>query len=265
MQNKDRRIKTINNNKRMGTLYSRNIGVLLSKGKFIFPIDNDDMFFDNDVFKIIYERAKINDYDIVGFKAIRAHSYKAKIIEMNDDKYHLHKNNLLVNQPKLRLFSILNKECHIWGKCIKTNIYKKAVNSLGIKRYSFNICIAEDDTMVFILFNFANSFKFVSKYGIFHLISKNTASFSLSKEHIYFCRMYFLNILYDFTKNNYKEKKYVVKYALNLKKNKLFLKFLNNKNRKFFKLLLKKIINCSFIIINSFYSSILILHYFIKI
>ena len=166
---------------------------------------------------------------------------------MYDDKFHMHKSNLLLNLRKLRLFSITNMECHIWGKCIKNKIYKKAVNVLGIKRYSFNICIAEDDTMVFILFNIANSFKFISKYGIFHLISKNSTSLSLSKSQIYFCRLYFINILYVFTQNNYKDKKYVVKKILKLGKNKLFPNFLNFKNRKYLKLLLKKIINCSFI------------------
>ena len=31
------------------TVYSRSIGVLQAKGKYIFPLDNDDMLFDDDV------------------------------------------------------------------------------------------------------------------------------------------------------------------------------------------------------------------------
>ena len=64
--------KLINNQKNMGSLYSRSIGVL-------FPLDNDDMFFDDDVFNFIYEEANNFNYDIVGFKAIQANSYKARI------------------------------------------------------------------------------------------------------------------------------------------------------------------------------------------
>ena len=43
IQKYDKRIKIINNKKNMGTLYSRSIGVLQSKGNYIFPLDNDDM------------------------------------------------------------------------------------------------------------------------------------------------------------------------------------------------------------------------------
>jgi glycosyltransferase involved in cell wall biosynthesis len=43
-QKTDKRIKIINNKKNMGTLYSRSIGALQAKGKYIIPLDNDDMF-----------------------------------------------------------------------------------------------------------------------------------------------------------------------------------------------------------------------------
>ena len=49
----DSRIIIINNNKNMGTLYSRCIGVLKAKGIYLFSLDNDDMFFDYDVFDYI--------------------------------------------------------------------------------------------------------------------------------------------------------------------------------------------------------------------
>lgn len=55
LRKKDSRIKIISNNKNMGTLYSRNIGVLASKGKYILALDNDDMFFDFDVFTKMYK------------------------------------------------------------------------------------------------------------------------------------------------------------------------------------------------------------------
>ena len=118
---KDSRIKIINNRKNMGTLYSRCIGVLFSKGKYIFPLDNDDMFLEN-IFWSIYKEAYNNDYDIVGFKALRGNSYYSQIKEMYDDPLHMHRNGLIVYQPELSHFSLLNKECHIWGKSIKAKI-----------------------------------------------------------------------------------------------------------------------------------------------
>jgi glycosyltransferase involved in cell wall biosynthesis len=158
----------------MGTLYSRCIGVLQSKGKYIFPLDNDDMFFEDDVFNIIYEEAYNFNYDIVGFKAIVANNYKAEISQMKNDRF-MHNINLTVYKPELSLFGISNKgrfvvsEVRIWCKCIKNTIYKKAVNSIGRKRYSFFMSWQEDTSMVFVLFNIAESYRYITKYGIFKL------------------------------------------------------------------------------------------------
>ena len=55
MQKEDPRIKIIYNNKTMGTLYSRNIGVLEAKGKYITCIDNDDLYINKYLFDILYE------------------------------------------------------------------------------------------------------------------------------------------------------------------------------------------------------------------
>ena len=37
----------------MGALYSRSIAALISKGEYIFGLDNDDMYFYKDVFDYI--------------------------------------------------------------------------------------------------------------------------------------------------------------------------------------------------------------------
>lgn len=102
--------------------------------------------------------------------------------------------------------------------------------------------------MIFILFQFANSFKFISKYGIYHIIHSESASFTLSKEHYKFCNIYFLEIIFDFSKNNYEDKKYVILIALSLRENILEPKLLSIKNREYLKKVLKKIINSKYII-----------------
>ena len=55
---KDKSIIIVDNKSNKGTLYSRSIGVLLSRGKYIFNLDNDDLYFDFDVFDFIYKRAR---------------------------------------------------------------------------------------------------------------------------------------------------------------------------------------------------------------
>ena len=64
-QKRDKRVKIINNKKNMGTLYSRCIGTLIAKGEYIFPLDNDDMVFGEDIFDYTIKKAKENNYDII--------------------------------------------------------------------------------------------------------------------------------------------------------------------------------------------------------
>jgi hypothetical protein len=90
----------------MGTLYSRCIGVLISNGAYIFPLDNDDLFMDDDVFDVIVKESEKGNYDIVGFKAIRGPNYKPSISDMEDDIYHDNPDNLILNQPELGIHSI---------------------------------------------------------------------------------------------------------------------------------------------------------------
>jgi len=70
IQKEDQRIKIISNKKNMGILYSRSIGALSAKGKYIFVLDNDDMFLDKDVFQTITKIAEKGIFDIVEFKGI---------------------------------------------------------------------------------------------------------------------------------------------------------------------------------------------------
>ena len=50
----DPRIKIIYNKKTMATLYSRNIGILHSKGKYIMILDINDLFLNADLFDDSY-------------------------------------------------------------------------------------------------------------------------------------------------------------------------------------------------------------------
>lgn len=251
IQKADKRIKLINNKKNMGTLYSRSIGVLKAKGKYIFPLDNDDMLFDDDVLNSIYEIAYNSNYDIVGFNTIQSYNYKLRINEMKNG-CHMHNNNFTIYQPKLSLFGISNKgifeiiEVHIWSKCIKNSIYKKAVNALGRKRYSFFMSWAEDTAMVFVLFNVAESFRYITKYGIFKFNRFNSAEYSMSDSHKLFGEIFFLDIIFDFTRNDFESKKFAVYQAINIK-NSTFFNSLNEINKNYLKTTLIKLVSCPYI------------------
>ena len=159
----DKRLKLIENKKNMGTLYSRCIGALLSKGKYIFCLDNDDLFFDEDVFEHAYNKSIKNNLDILSFRALYINNYFDGISKMKDFHFFNIKNNLFLSQPDLGIWTLtLNGKYRmhnnmIWSKAIKTDIYKKVVNMLGINRYSKYVCWAEDTSINFIIFNHLTS------------------------------------------------------------------------------------------------------------
>ena len=167
--------------------------------------------------------------------------------------FNFHPNNLILHQPELGLFPISKNNKYymndflIWGKSIKTDIYKKAINSLGEKRYSVYNCWTEDISIIFIIFNLADSFIFINKYGIFHLESKITTTYTLKKEHKIFAEIYLLDIIFEFSKNNKEAKKFAVFKAYNLW-NRLKHRTFNKINSLFFTSVLKKILFCKYII-----------------
>ena len=64
---------------------------------------------------------------------------------MKDSEYSDYKNNLVLYQPELERHPRIrnNKygvyDCFLWAKCIKSDVYKKALNKIGEKNYSFRI------------------------------------------------------------------------------------------------------------------------------
>ena len=218
-QEKDKRIKIINNKKNMGTLYSRCIATLISEGEYIFPLDNDDMIFGEDIFDYSYKIANEDNYDIVGFKAVLMKNYSENIRKMKDVENYSNQNNFIIKQPELStwIISIKGKfkphDVTLWGKIIKSKIYIKAIKLLGKKRYSTYMSWAEDTCMTFIIFNIAESFIFIHKYGILHLISSLTASSLQPINNKFFGELFLLDIIFDYSKNN-EDKIYSVYAAL---------------------------------------------------
>ena len=186
----DKRIKVINNKKNMGILYSRSIGALNAKGKYILCLDNDDIFFDDNLFGQIFNISEIQNYDIVEFKCFDVEKYYSgiKMREIKENYFNWHpeySDNFYLTQPELGLFPIKrndkydSNDFHIWGKSINTKIYKKAINLLKMKNFSFHNCWTEDISIIFIIFNISQSFIFIGLYGIIHLDYNKSTSYSL--------------------------------------------------------------------------------------
>ena len=67
MKEKDSRLKIINNNKNKGSLFSRAMGILNSKGEYLLSLDPDDKYQGPNNLKYLYNKAKFFNVDIVSF------------------------------------------------------------------------------------------------------------------------------------------------------------------------------------------------------
>ena len=248
----DQRIIIINNHRNMGTLYSRSIASLIANGEYIFSLDNDDLFFYYDVFDFIYKKAKKDDLDIIGFLAINIRNYTADITRMIDLYTYQFPDEFYLEQPELGIWMIkfnnkfLIHNNMIWDKCIKTLIYKKAVNLLGFKRYSKFLSWAEDTSINYVLLKTAKSFKYIYKYGVAHFVGRNTASNTQPIELKIFGELFLLDIIFDFSGNNIEEKNLLIDQALYIYKGYKINRYINNTNSNYLKSILKKIFNCKY-------------------
>ena len=248
LQKQDQRIKIINNKNNMGTLYSRSIGALKAKGEYIFSLDNDDMYFNKDVLDVTYKNAKNGNFDIIKFNKYYILYNNFNLNNIKDIIINEKDNNKTLQQPELGIYPIsrngyfYHNDYVIWDKCIKSNIYKDAVNKLGkdiYKKISWN----EDIIISYIIFNIAKTFKAINKFGIIHIIYNNSASFTRKPNEKIFCDIFFLDIIYKFS--NLENKNFAVEYLI---KNKRFnYIYMNNKNRNYLKSIIKKMISSKYI------------------
>ena len=260
IQKEDPRIRIVKNKKNMGILYSRSIGALNAKGKYIFPLDNDDMFLDKDVFQTISNIADKGDFDLVEFKGVFSLSGGSNLLNnrIQDTYFSGHKLNLVMFQPELGNYPIRPSEkmgnyvifdVFLWVKCIKTSVYQKALNKLGEERYSRHMLIHEDVVATCILFNTAKSYKFIGKYGTFHIQRSGSASWrSFDDVQTNTYNLYFTDVAIDFTQETRQNKLLLVYLIIFMIERPKLEKTLNNEyNKKLFISCLDRILSSKLI------------------
>ena len=118
----------------MGTLYTRCIGSLFAKGKYIAPLDSDQMILNFISFDNIYKETNKEYYDIGLYKTICVKTLNDFFNTKNLITHRRHKKTIKIKQPQIGIDGM--KSGVIWGKIIKTKIYKKAIKAYGAKRYT---------------------------------------------------------------------------------------------------------------------------------
>ena len=257
LQKEDQRIKIIKNKKNRGPLYSRSIGALNAKGKYIFPLDSDDLFANDNLFNICYNEVEKFNIDILEFSGIYC-IYNSLLIIKKFPKIPLYfrykKHNLVIRSPNLSHFiykkSKKNRfkliDGYLCGKIIKSKIYKTALNLLGEKIYTQNICYGEDRIVNFFLFKVADSFKFIKVFGLVYNLNRH--SITRSHKKIKNCHDEIINIMsiYNYTKNSQEVE--IAVYEIIHRWNRILYPGIKNKNNKISLMnLINQMLNCKYI------------------
>jgi len=229
----DTRIKIINNKKNKGTLYSRCIGVLSAIGEYIFHLDSDDLFLDKDIISTMINITLIGNFDFISFRAINIFPSKNILNSTIKDNMMANNNPIqILFQPELGLYPLRpsNKlgdyevnDNYVWNKCIKSKVYRKVLNKITKSKFSRYMRYEEDRLIVYVLFNEARLMKYVGKYGILIIKGKGSITrrkFKKKKEY-FLSILYFVDIIIDFSKKSFENRKvliYIMTYLLKMLK-----------------------------------------------
>ena len=204
---KDPRIRLIKNEINRKVLFSKSIGALNAKGKYIIQLDQDDLFIRDDVFDILYSEAENNNLDLVQMRDITKsnfHFNKKSIVNCVGQHYIYPKNNQFKKQPELKDTLFINNNIFLlWGLLIRADIYKEAIYKLWNIIVNYNIIFHEDYMVTFMIVILSKNYKYLNKFGLIHFNHRNSASNNHWKiKEYYLGILFFANNLYDFHIDN---------------------------------------------------------------
>ena len=235
------RIVLYQNKKNKGALYTKSTGVILSKGKYVMTMDEDDIYVQKDAFSTLYVEAEKNNLDILGFTFIRFRSTISRSLPNYSDKkriiYQPELSNLMYNltsNGKVRQFG-----GNLWNLFVRNDIFKKVVKQIDEKNFNVRMNHHDDFILFFLLTRSAKSIKYIDR--IFYAIYmdwKEDEKVKFRKKIKYediinnkcFEYLNFLEILFKNTKNTFEDKKIAFSQLEEWYLNKLFCR--NNKNTR---------------------------------
>ena len=194
----DSRIRLIKNNVNRRILYSKSMGALNAKGKYIIILDQDDMFIREDLFDTLYYEAEKNNLDLIQIRDINLNKFYFDLKEKVNcpNKHYIFPKKKFnfthyENQSQLKNEMFVDDNIFLlWGLFIKTDIYKNAIYHLWPVIINYQIIHHEDFIITSMIVILAKNYKYLNNFGLIHFINNNSAA-NLYKE------QYFISILFN--------------------------------------------------------------------
>ena len=187
---KDKRIILIENKENRKILFSKSIGALKSRGKYIIELDQDDMFINDFAFDMLYNETEINNDNIIRFEVIYGNMFHKPKLNNLGIKVKIYK------QPELRFFMFKINKGLLWGNIIKADLYKKVIYNLWPIIINYQIIFQEDYLITFFLLIHTQKFKQIDKKLLFHFKNKKSASNRHKTNSEYYLSVIFIGIIY---------------------------------------------------------------------
>ena len=250
-QEKDERIILIKNKKNRGTLISRNIGALNSRGEYLIFPDPDDIISKN-IINFCYNFIRSYNYEMLRFNL-----FTGRKIFCQKIMYELE--NKIISQPKLSTFlfygkgRLLHIDFNISNKFIKRKAFIRALNSINGFYLNLYMTNLEDELINYLFYRSAKSLFVIKKVGYYYIINKK--SITRTKFNVNYLKSIFYNLklIFEYSKNNKYEKNmanallYKFKRHINNKK----LKLMISNDCSFYNNIIEQYLNCEFISINN--------------
>ena len=216
------RIVLYKNKENKGMLYTKTKGVLLSRGKYVMLMDEDDIYVQKEAFSTLYVEAEKNNLDILGFVGLHTEFTSSNITR---DRPDFSDRKRIIYQPELSNLmygitsdGIVYQKSHgtLWNHLIRTDLFKKVINQIDEKNLNERMNFHDDYILFFLLTRSAKSIKYIDRffYVVYHVWKyddkvKFRMEIKMQNRDNDSCFAYlnFLEILFKNTKNTYEDKK----------------------------------------------------------
>ena len=206
-QKDDERIILLKNKKNKGTFFNRNIGVLVSKGKYLLTPDPDDIISKN-ILNICYKIAEKYKYELIRFNIYVGNSQLQLQEIVNNIQ------NKQIYQPELSTYLFyLEKDLKIidisiCNKFLQKKIYIECLSLLNKYYLKTFITYYEDLLLNYFFHRKAKSLLILKQIGYFYIknnlsITNNLFGKSGLKMRYFF---FYINLIFNYSKNTKSEK-----------------------------------------------------------